>query len=281
MTIDRIVEQEHGFTPIREFFPSLTAELLEENRPWLAPAALDPSNDHAVFAFQSYVIRTPHHTILVDTCIGNDKNYPTRPLWHRKHDDRWMDALHAAGVRVEDIDIVMCTHLHVDHVGWNTHLENGRWVPTFPNARYLISQKELDYWEGVHRKTPLPIMEDSVLPILDANRAELVTSAHALDDRVRLFSTPGHTPDHFSVAIGRKGDAAVFTGDLLHSPLQARYPDLHARPDVDPQQGNATRRAFLERYCDTGTLCCMAHFPSPSAGRIKRWDTGFRCEYVT
>jgi len=280
MTIHRIVEQEYGFTLIREFLPSLTPELLAENRAWLEPAALDPKTDNIVFCFQSYVVKTPHHTVLVDACIGNDKNHGHRPAWHRKNDPNWMTALKAAGVGVEDIDVVMCTHLHGDHVGWNTRLENGRWVPTFPNARYLFSKKEYEYWDGVHRKTPISAMEDSVLPIIDARKADLVTSDHAVDDHVRLLPTPGHTPDHFAVGIGRKGDAAVFTGDLIHSPLQARYPELFTRADTDAPHAIRTRRAFLERYCDTDTLFCTMHFPSPSVGYLKRWGGGFRCDYL-
>ena len=254
--------------------------MLDENRSWMEPAALDPAG-MAVLCFQSYVVKTPHHTILVDACIGNDKSFPHRPTWHRKSDSNWMQALKAAGVTVDDIDIVMCTHLHGDHVGWNTRLENGRWVPTFPNAKYLFSKKEYEYWDGVHRETPLDPMRDSVLPIIDAKKAELVTSDYAVDDHIRLTPTPGHTPDHFAVCAGRGGDQAVFTGDLIHSPIQARYPDLVMRVDYDQKQASATRRAFLERYCDTSTLCCTMHFPSPSVGHIRRWGDGFRCEPIS
>jgi glyoxylase-like metal-dependent hydrolase (beta-lactamase superfamily II) len=280
MTIHRVVDQEAGFTPILEFLPSLSRELLDDNRAWLQPAALDPATDRAVLCFQSYVLKTPHHTILVDACIGNDKTFPLRPTWHKKTDGNWMAALKAAGVGVDDIDFVMCTHLHGDHVGWNTRLDNGRWVPTFPNAKYLFSKKEYEYWDGVHRATPLDAMAESVLPIIDANKAELVTSDHALDDHVRLMPTPGHTPDHFAVCAGRAGDAAVFTGDLVHSPIQARYPDLVMRVDTDPAQASATRRRFFERYCDSETLCCTMHFPSPSVGHIKRWGDGFRLDPI-
>jgi len=282
MTVHRIVEQEYGFTPVLEFLPTLSTEMLEENRPWMEPAALDPNTGNIVLCFQSYVVKTPHHTVLVDTCIGNDKARPHRQAWHHKNDPHFMQALKASGTSVEDIDFVMCTHLHADHVGWNTRLENGRWVPTFPNARYLFSQKEYDYWSEEHRKNPQDAIADSVLPIVEAKKAELVTSDHALDDHVRLTPTPGHTPDHFAVCLGRGGrDAAVFTGDLIHSPLQARYPDLVMRVDFNREQAAATRRRFLERYCDTDTLCCTMHFPSPSVGHIKRWGDGFRCEYLT
>src|SRR6266568_810328 len=195
-------------------------------------------------------------------------------------DGNWMAALKAAGLGVDDIDFVMCTHLHGDHVGWNTRLENGRWVPTFPKARYLFSKKEYTYWSEVHQKTPLDNISESVLPVIEANRAELVTSDHELNDHIRLTPTPGHTPDHFAVCAGRRGDQAVFTGDLIHSPIQARYPELVMRVDTDRDQAVATRRRFFERYCDTDTLCCTMHFPSPSVGHVKRWGDGFRLDYV-
>jgi glyoxylase-like metal-dependent hydrolase (beta-lactamase superfamily II) len=279
ITIHRIVEMECGFTPALEFLPTLTKEALDANRSWLAPRALD-AQDNLVLCFQSYIVQTPHHTILVDSCIGNEKPRAARPLWHMKKDDAWMRGLAALGLTVNDIDIVMCTHLHVDHIGWNTRLENGRWVPTFPKARYLFSKTELDYWLAENDKSALPQIVDSVLPIVEARRCDLVTSDHAVDDVVSLIPTPGHTIDHYAVQLGRGGKDAVITGDLIHSPLQAKYPDLAMRVDYSPQQGIATRRRFLETYCDTGTLCCFAHFPSPSRGHVKRWDAGFRCEYV-
>ena len=277
MTIHRIIEQEEPLFDPLTFFPTLDKAVLEENRPWLEQmGALDPKTGQITLCIQSYLVRTPHHTILIDSCVGNDKERPARPFWHRKTDDRWMKGLAATGLTVNDIDYVMCTHLHVDHVGWNTRLENGRWVPTFPKARYLFAGKELAYWQAEHAKEPNPVIADSVLPILDAGRAEIVTSDHVLNDHVRLTPTPGHTPDHFAVEIGKGRTEAVMTGDLIHSPLQARYPDLSMRADTDPAQAARTRRSFLEKHCGAGTLCCMAHFPSPSRGRLSRWGDGFR-----
>ena len=276
LSIRRIVEQEAPFFDPLTFFPTLTPELLAENRAWLEPAAIDPASGNIVLCIQSYIVRTPHHTILIDSCVGNDKPRPTRPFWDRLKTDTYMRSLAAAGIGVKDIDFVMCTHLHVDHVGWNTRLENGRWVPTFPKARYVFSKKELDYWTGQVGKIDVPWIEDSVLPIVAAERAELVTSDHSLNDHVRLQPTPGHTPDHYAVALGRGGAQAVVCGDLIHSPLQARYPEISMRADFDPQQAAVTRRRFLERHCDTGTLVCTAHFPSPSIGHVTRWGEGFR-----
>ena len=281
MTIHRIVEDEKGYTPALEFLPGLSKDVLEENRSWMQDmGALNPADDTLVLCFQSYVVRTPHHTVLVDSCIGNDKPRSARAAWNGKQDGNYMRALAAAGVGVADIDYVMCTHLHVDHVGWNTKLENGRWVPTFPKARYLFSQIEYDYWEAENKRAPIECIVDSVLPIVAARRADLITSADAINDHIRLLPTPGHTIDHFAVGLGKGGDRAVITGDLIHSPLQAKYPELSMRVDYDPKQGAATRQSFLEKYCDTETLCCTAHFPSPSVGHIKRWGNGFRCDMV-
>jgi glyoxylase-like metal-dependent hydrolase (beta-lactamase superfamily II) len=280
LTIHRIIEQETTFLPALEMLPTLTPELLAENRAWMQAANALDASDVLVLCFQSYVVKTPHHTILIDSCIGNDKPRPLRPKWNMKTDDTYMRALAAAGFSVGDIDYVMCTHLHVDHVGWNTRLENGRWVPTFPKARYVFGKTEYDYWAGMHAKTPVPVFEDSVIPIVDAKRCEIVSDDHAIGDHVRLLPTPGHTPGHAAFRFGRTRDEAVFSGDLMHSPIQTRYPEMSVKFDVDPAAAGKTRRSFLERYCDTDTLCCTAHFPSPSVGRIKRKGDGFSCEAV-
>jgi glyoxylase-like metal-dependent hydrolase (beta-lactamase superfamily II) len=280
IVIDRIVEFEGPFTPALSFLPDLRPEILDEHRSWLVPHALD-SQGNLIFCIQSYVVHTPHHTILIDSCVGNHKDRTSFPAMHMKSDDTYMRALKSAGLTVDDIDFVLCTHLHFDHVGWNTRLADGRWVPTFPNARYLFAQREYAHWTEQHAKTPIACIADSVLPIVEAKQAELVRSDHALDDHVRLLPTPGHTPDHFSVCLGRGRDDVIVTGDFIHSPLQARYPQLSMRVDFDPKQAAVTRRSLLERCCDTNTLCCTAHFPSPSGGRITRWDDGFRCEPVT
>jgi glyoxylase-like metal-dependent hydrolase (beta-lactamase superfamily II) len=260
--------------------PGLTPELLAESRTWMRDAGAIDAHDVLILCFQSYVVKTPHHTILVDSCIGNDKPRPLRPKWNMKTDDTYLRALAAAGFSVGDIDFVMCTHLHVDHVGWNTRLENGMWLPTFPNARYAFARREFEYWTEQHAKAAVPAFGDSVLPIVEANKAEIVRNDFQIGDHARILPTPGHTPGHVAFGFGRGRDDAVFSGDLIHSPLQMRHPELSVKFDVDQAQAAATRRDFLERYCDTNTLCCTAHFPSPSAGRIRRCGGGFSCEAV-
>jgi glyoxylase-like metal-dependent hydrolase (beta-lactamase superfamily II) len=278
LTIHRIIEQEVPFFPALELLPDLTPERLAENRAWLKKARAIDDNDVLILCFQSYIVKTPHHTILIDSCIGNDKQRPARPNWHQKTDDNYMRALKAAGFSVSDIDYVMCTHLHVDHVGWNTRMENGRWVPTFPKARYVFGKSEYDYWHEQNAKAEVPPFADSVLPVVEAKRAELVGNDFAIGDHARILPTPGHTPGHVAFTFGKGKDDAVFAGDLMHSPLQTLYPELSPKFDVDPKQAAATRRSFLERYCDTNTLCCTAHFPSPSSGKIKRKGNAFVCE---
>lgn len=276
ITIHSIVEDEGAYRPMLDLFPDLRPEQLEEARPWLG-AALD-AEDGAVFRFQCYVVQLPGMNVLVDSCIGNDKERPARASWHRKTDSRFLDGLAAIGLTVADIDVVMCTHLHADHVGWNTRLENGRWVPTFPRARYLFSAKELAHWQAQNAKAPVAALVDSVLPVVAAGRAELIGSDFELTEALRLLPTPGHTPDHFAVRLGHGRDRAVLTGDLIHSPIQLAHPELSPSFDVDPVLAAQTRRAFLERYAETDTLCCTVHFPGCSCGHIRRAGTGFRCE---
>lgn len=280
LTIHRVVEQEMAFLPALMLLPGLNPEVLAENREWLRSANAIDHDDAIMVCFQSYVVKTPDHTILIDSCIGNDKPRPQMPKWDMKADDTYMRGLAQAGVAVEEIDYVMCTHLHADHVGWNTRLENGRWIPTFPKARYVFTKTEFDHWTSVHAKTPVPAMTDSVMPVVEAKRFEIVDDEHEIGDHLRILPTPGHTPGHSAFRLGRGKDDAVFAGDLIHSPLQALYPELSMKFDIDQLLAAKTRRAFLERYCDTETLCCTAHFPTPSVGRIRRKGSGFLCESV-
>ena len=278
-----MVEQEGPFFDPLTFFPDLSKDVLEENRGWMTDGGyLDRANGELVLCIQSYLIQTPHHNILIDSCVGNHKPRPTRPFWNMMNTDAFERNLKATGVSVDQIDYVMCTHLHVDHVGWNTKLENGRWVPTFPKAKYVFSDRELAYWTETEQKDRemAPWITDSVLPIVAAKREEIVKSDFAFSDILKLIPTPGHTIDHFSVQIGKPGNDAVITGDMIHSPIQARYPELGMRVDYNSPQAGESRRKLFGHLCDSSTLVCTAHFPSPSSGRIKRWGDGFKFEAV-
>lgn len=278
VVVHRVIESEGPLFDPLTFFPTLTRQVLDDNLAWLRPVFIDPASGQLMLCIQSYVVRTQHHTILIDSCVGNHKERANYPFWHQMTSDRYERNLAAVDVRVNDIDFVMCTHMHVDHVGWNTRLENGRWVPTFPRAKYVFADRELAFWTEKERAEPgkQPWIVDSVLPIVAAGRQEVVTSHHELSDVVRLIPTPGHTIDHFSVQIGKPGADAIIAGDMIHSPIQARYPELAMRADYDRQQSGVTRRELFNRICDTSTLLCTGHFPSPSTGRLTRWEDGFR-----
>ncbi len=270
ITIQRVVEQEGPFFDPFQFFPTYTREMHEENKSWLEPRFVDPKTGQLVLCIQSYVVRTPHHNIMIDTCVGNHKPRPHRPFWDMMNSDRYEKALAATGLTFEDIDYVMCTHLHVDHTGWNTRLENGRWVPTFPKAKYVFSDRELEFWTERHKQDPsaCPWVTDSVLPIVEARRTEVVKSDHCLNDLVTLIPTPGHTIDHYAVHVGKPGADAVITGDMIHSPIQARYPEVGMMSDYSSKLAGETRRKFFGRFADTSTLICTGHFPTPSIGRF-------------
>ena len=241
--------------------------------------ALD-EQDVLILCFQSYVVKTPHHTILIDSCIGNDKPRPQRPKWNMKTDDTYLRGLDAAGFSVDDIDFVMCTHLHVDHVGWNTRLENGRWVPTFPKARYVFAKQEFDHWSEQNAKAEVPPFADSVLPVVEARRHELVGNDHQIGDHVRILPTPGHTPGHIAITMGRGKDDAVFSGDLMHSPLQTLYPELSVKFDVDQAQAARRAAAFWSAIA-TPTRCAAPRIsPRRRSGRSGARAAAFVCAAV-
>ena len=279
IVINRIIESEKPDFDAAGFFPHLTPEAWAPYRQRLAGWALDTASNNLVFPMQSFLVRTRHHTIVVDTCVGDHKQR-ARASWNMTSSGEYLKRFAETGVRPEQVDYVMCTHMHTDHVGWNTRLENGRWVPTFPNARYVMSEKEWAYWSGMHKETPQNQIADSVIPIVASGRALMVKNDFAVDDEVGFESTAGHTPDHMSVRITSKGAQAVITGDLIHSPVQCLETDWVPRPDFDPKQAAATRRAFLERYCERDVLVCASHFPSPSFGRVVREGNAFWFEYL-
>src|SRR5216684_5765955 len=268
LTIHRLIEQETTFLPALDLLPGLTPEVLAENRAWMQKAGALDAQDVLILCFQSYIVKTPYHTILIDSCIGNDKPRPLRPKWNMKTDDTYMRALAASGFGVADIDFVMCTHLHVDHVGWNTRLEGGRWVPTFPKARYVIVREEFEFWkrEGETGREEFGLIDDSVIPVVEAGVADLVASDHVIDDRLRLEPAPGHPPAHVCVRLTTPAGQAIFTGDMMHRPIQVAEPEWNSRFCDEAELARKTRRGFLERHADSDVIVLAAHFPV--AGRI-------------
>jgi glyoxylase-like metal-dependent hydrolase (beta-lactamase superfamily II) len=276
--ISRVIESEGLFLKVKTFIPDATAEAIEANREWLMPRFIDPESGKIILSIQSYLLRTPHHTILVDTCVGNDKPRPYQPAFDHLNLP-YLSDLAAAGVRPEEIDFVLCTHLHIDHVGWNTRLVDGRWVPTFPNAKYIFARKEYEFWEQRHldgTEGPVPnVYDDSVLPVMEAGQAVLVDMDHQIDDGMWLEPAPGHTIGSVVLNLHSGGAKAVLTGDVMHHPVQMVCPEWSSLACEDRAMSATTRRALLERYADTDTWIAPAHFASPSVGRIVSRGNGF------
>ena len=278
----RIIESEGPDFDVGFLLPDATPEALAPHRAWLEPRFLDPATDKVVMAMQSYVLRTRRRTVLVDACVGNHKERRFHPPWAHRASNRYLDELAAIGLAPDDIDFVMCTHLHADHVGWNTRLLDGRWVPTFPNARYLFARTEYEHWIEINeggKKYSDGCIDDSVLPVVEAGQADIVADDYAFDDEISFALTPGHTPGHVAIELASQGERAVLSGDVCHTPLQCREPGWSAVGCTDRAQSAATRRAFLERHCDTGTLVMTAHFPSPSVGFVRARGEAFDWVY--
>jgi glyoxylase-like metal-dependent hydrolase (beta-lactamase superfamily II) len=262
--IDRILEMEVPFMMPLDAWPDAEPELIEQHRHWLEPTALCPHTGKLIIAIQTWVIRTPHHLILVDTCIGCNKTNHYFDDWHQRTDDIWYRRLLDQGIDPAKVDYVFCTHLHGDHCGWNTRLLDGRFVPTFPNAKYIIARTEIDKAAADNS----PSYQESVLPIIESGQVVAVETNYQLDDSVWLEPAPGHTPGHVAVHLSSKGQQAVLCGDLIHSPLQCHHPEWRYWIDSDPAQAIATRQRFLQEQCDTQRLVLPAHFPGKSAGFV-------------
>jgi glyoxylase-like metal-dependent hydrolase (beta-lactamase superfamily II) len=272
--VTRVVEIE-GPIPGVFILPDATPERIQEMG-WLR-LHFATASGKLLTSVHAFIVESEERRILVDTCVGNDKQRPGIPNWHLRHGP-FLSDLAAAGFPPESIDTVVCTHLHVDHVGWNTMLVDGVWVPTFSRARYLMGIEEWTYWESHPEPQGGDVIGDSIRPLLDAGLVDLVASDQRITGEVRLVPTFGHTPGHVSVHITSDGEEAIITGDVMHHPCQMSYPEWASRFDADRAAARATRRQFLERYADQPTLVLGTHFASPSAGRIVRDGAAYRYE---
>ena len=256
-------------------FPDAKLEDVAPHRSWLEPTYLQGNEIRLVI--RTVVMEVDGRNILIDACVGEHKERPTRPLFNKRTDTDFLAKLAKLGFRPEDIDVVFCTHLHVDHVGWNTKLENGRWVPTFPKARYLFGRKELDHWMGQPNRAELGggSFVDSVIPIVEAKRCDLVDDGHDIGKGLSLCLLPGHTPGQLGLDVVRGKDRAFFVGDAMHSPLQVALPDLSTGFDTDRKQAAVTRRAFLDAAAADNRWLVPCHFRGPIAHKIKRAGNSF------
>jgi glyoxylase-like metal-dependent hydrolase (beta-lactamase superfamily II) len=269
--ITKILEMEYAARP-EQLFPEARAEQVTAIE-WLTPHYVD-ARGKLRFSIHALVLETPTRRIVVDTCVGNAKQGRDLPFWNGV-ETAFLEDLTTAGYPPESIDVVLCTHLHADHVGWNTRLVQGSWQPTFPNARYLIGARELGYWRTRSDLSEgLAMQADSLDPVFRAGLVDLIEPPHVICPEVSLVSSIGHTPGHVSVQIRSRGHEALITGDFIHHPCQFAHPEWASVADVDPGQASTTRAELLAASADAGALVLGTHFVEPSAGRVVRVAPG-------
>ncbi len=282
-TVSRIEELTGPlFDPVM-FFPDYDPAVFEKHRDWIYPGHVDRDSGRIIASIHSWLIQTPHHKILIDSCVGNDKDRMPFRDWHHMQTP-WLRNLEAAGASPEQVDYVMCTHLHVDHVGWNTRLADGQWVPTFPNAEYIFSRTEFEFWQAQREKDDAETFseinqktfDDSVLPIMDLARL-IEGEAEIIDDLLHIDPAPGHTPG--SITVDLAGGAALFTGDIMHHPIQVYEPHWNSAFCELPEQARETRRKVLERCEAHDTLMMPAHFGPSFVGRVRDKGPGFAFDF--
>jgi len=259
VTVTRVVESTPLLDPLA-FFPASTAADWERHRDWLVPHFVTEEGQ-AQLSIHMLIVESMGQTIVVDCCVGE----PAASFGMAGRDG-FLDEVREAGCDPAAVGVVLCTHLHFDHVGWNTHQVDGAWVPTFPNARYLFGRVEYEHWKATDDHTNG--RPESVQPVVDAGLADLVESTHRINDEIWLEPTPGHTPGHHSVRISSGGQEAVITGDMTHHPIQIAEPHCGISADVDPEWATRTRREFLARYGGTPVLVIGTHYAGPTAGHI-------------
>lgn len=283
VTVDRILDSYLLGETMQSWFPEFDREAVKVHEYWLCPTHYDPESGHFVMPVQSWLLRIVDKIVLIDTCLGNDKNRPGLSETHMLT-TRYLERLAAAGVHPEDVDYVLCTHLHVDHVGWNTRLIDGRWVPTFPNARYVFSRHEYETArQGAADPATPPFLRnvfaDSVAPIADSGKVLLVDGVFELLDCLTVRPAPGHSPGHVRIELRSQGHVALFAGDILHSPVQIPFWQWSSRMCWDKEQAAVTRREALEFCVAENAMLVPGHFEAPHVGRIRHAQNLFSVEF--
>ncbi len=282
--VHRVEEMLGPAAPAKDFFREYSEEEFKRHEHWLAPNFYDPGSGKLVTSVHSWLVRTGRHLVLIDCCSGNHKPRPGMARYDMLN-TAYLDRLKASGATPEDIDYVMCTHLHVDHVGWNTRLASGRWVPTFPNAKYIFSRQEHDFWcdmakEEATQQALKNVYNDSVLPVVETGRAVLFEDTYGLDDCLTVLPAPGHTPGHVRIDLKSQDQSAVFCGDVLHSPLQIVLPHWNSVFCSNPGQAAQTRRDVLSHCAETDALLMPIHFGIPYVAHIRSVTSGFEMDFT-
>jgi glyoxylase-like metal-dependent hydrolase (beta-lactamase superfamily II) len=284
VTVTKIEEMRLNGAQPSFLYPAWEPSELEPNLHWLTPSNMDAATGNLIQSVHSWLVRTPEHTILIDTATGNAKERIKNPIFHHLNTP-YLQRLAAAGVQPEDVDFVLHTHLHVDHVGWNTQLVDGRWVPTFPNARHVFSRAEEDYYSSPasHNEVNVPslgVYEDSVAPIIASGQAERIDNAGGeYLDYFRFHPTKGHSIGHMSIELSSNGRHALFTGDVMHHPLQVLRPDWNSVFCEWKDEARASRRWVLEHAAERNLLLFTPHFAESSAGYVTRRGDRFAWHY--
>ncbi len=282
VAITSVIERDGPWRRPEDFFLGYDTAAKAADIAVLEPEVFDKPSGRMVITYQTFVVRTPKHVVLIDTCTGEDKGYGP-PMDFPKQP--WADNLAAEGLKPEDVDYIFCTHLHIDHCGWNTKLVNGEWVPTFPNAKYIFHKGEYEAWEklaqeGVDKPGGAGgVWKMNCEPIVKAGQALLVDESFSLDDTFRLILTPGHSPGHVCVDIRSGGKRAIVAGDMMHHQLQCLDPTMSTIFCWDPQQAGESRKTVFEEVADTDTLILPIHFPTPTAGRLSRAEKGYKWSF--
>jgi glyoxylase-like metal-dependent hydrolase (beta-lactamase superfamily II) len=278
-TATRIEESYEPNFDAKVFFPDWNPAVVREHGSWMSPNHYDEASGWLKLSIHSWLLRVGGKTILIDTCVGNHKPRKHRPKWDMMTTP-YLDRLKAAGVTPDQIDMVMCTHLHVDHVGWNTRLDDGRWVPTFRNAKYVWSQEDFDFYKTLDadpQKGPANggSFRDSVLPVVEAGLATMIKGAAELEDGLRITPAPGHTPGTIRIEFESKGEKALFCGDILHHAVQIYRPEWNSFACLDQDNARKSRRAAIEHCAGTGALLMPCHFGAPFHCHIDHKGSGF------
>ncbi|HWK68961.1 MAG TPA: MBL fold metallo-hydrolase [Rhizobiaceae bacterium] len=285
-TLEKIIDLDPFRLPLDFLIPSADIEALRPHRSLLEQHHLDFETGEALLGLHSLLLRAGGLTILIDTCVGEHKARPRRVDWHERADTGYLLRLAKAGVAPEDVDIVLCTHLHADHVGWNTRLENGRWIPTFPNARYLVGKAEIDHWQAEDERSPGShnhgAFTDSVLPILEAGLLEKVEDGFEIGRGARLLCLPGHSPGQVGLCLDcGRSSRAFFCGDVVQTPVQVLRPDWSSRFCFDPALASRTRTELFELALETDSLIIPAHLRGALAMRVTHEAGGYRPEFIS
>ena len=280
-SVRQVIEQRGpGFAP--DFlFPNWDDAVLRRHAEMMIPQCFDQAQGRFIASIHTWVLHTAHHTILIDSCAGNHKNRPALPRFHQL-DLPFLDRLAEAGVSPEAVDYVCCTHLHADHCGWNTRLIDGRWVPTFPNAKYVFSKAECDHWSGQGGREGFNagVYEDSVLPVIASGQAVVIDGEGAIGDGLYFRPTPGHSVGHVAIELADGNQRAIFSGDVMHQPLQVFRPDWNSAFCENGDQARHSRRWLLEKAAEDASVIFTAHFANSSAGRVTRSGEAFNWHFV-